>query len=120
MSTFRYLTFGAVAVAAVAGVAGHAYAQSAAAKAAVDAAKARGVVGEQADGFLGFVAGGGDAALQAAVREINAGRAALYRQTAAETGVTAAVAGQATAEKLFARLPAGQYYRPASGGWVRK
>lgn len=42
------LTFGS-------GVADFAMAQSPADKAAVDAAKARGVVGEQSDGFLGIV-----------------------------------------------------------------
>jgi uncharacterized protein len=120
MSLLRQLTIAGAAVAAIAGTAGVVHAQSAAAKAAVDAAKARGIVGEQGDGFLGFVAGGGDAALQAAVREINAGRAALYRQIAAETGVTAEVAGQATATRLFERLPAGQYYRPLGGAWTRK
>lgn len=119
MSAIRTLALGA-AVAAVAGLAGVAFAQSGAAKAQIDAAKARGVVGEQADGLLGFVSGAGDAALQAAVREINAGRMALYRETATKTGVTPAVAAQATAERLRAALPAGQYYKPLGGGWVRK
>lgn len=120
MSTMRNITFGVAAVAAVAGLAGVAVAQSGAAKAAVDAAKARGAVGEQGDGYVGFVAGGGDAALQTAVREINAGRAALYRETAAKTGVTAEVAGQATATRLEARIPSGQFFKPLNGGWVRK
>jgi uncharacterized protein YdbL (DUF1318 family) len=94
-------------------------AQSAAAKAAVDAAKAQGLVGEQGDGYLGIVRGG-DAALSAAVAEINAGRAAVYRETAAKTGTTAAAAGQATAIQLLARLPAGQYYKPLEGAWTKK
>ena len=51
------------AVAAVVGVmiAGAAHADIAAAKATVDAAKLDGVVGEQSDGYLGFVKGGSDA-----------------------------------------------------------
>lgn len=97
-----------------------AQAQSAAAKALVDAAKARGEVGEQGDGFLGFVRGSGDAALAAAVAEINAGRAAVYRETAQRTGVTADAAGQATARQLESRLPAGQYFKPLGGDWSRK
>ena len=96
-----------------------ALADIAASKAAVDAAKAQGVVGEQADGFLGIVKGG-DTALRAAVAEINAGRAGAYRDTAAKTGVTAEAAGQATARQLFARLPAGQFYKTEGGAWMVK
>ena len=96
-----------------------AFAQSVAAKAAVDAGKAQGEVGEQGDGYLGIVRGG-DAALTAAVAEINAGRAAVYRDTAAKTGVTAAAAGQAAAQQLFARLQPGQYYKPLEGSWTKK
>ena len=94
-------------------------AQSAAAKAAVDAGKASGVVGEQADGFLGVVSGG-DAATRAAVAEINAARAALYKDTAAKTGATPEAAGQATAKQLYARLAPGQYWKPLDGGWTKK
>jgi len=97
-----------------------ALAQSASAKAAVDAAKARGVVGEQGDGYLGFVSGSADPAVKAAVDEINAGRAKVYKDTAAKTGVTESAAGQATALQLFARLPTGAYYRPVGGDWTRK
>jgi uncharacterized protein YdbL (DUF1318 family) len=96
-----------------------AFADIAASKAAVDAAKAQGVVGEQADGFLGIVKGG-DAAIRAAVAEINAGRASAYSDTAAKTGVSAAAAGQATARQLIARLPAGQFYKNESGAWAQK
>lgn len=120
MSPIRNLAFAAAAIAVVAGPASVAVAQSSAAKALVDAAKARGTVGEQADGFLGFVSGSGDPALQAAVQEINQGRARLYAQTAARTQVTPEAAGQATAEKLRATLPAGQYYKPLGGGWTRR
>src|SRR3954469_8319876 len=75
-----------------------ALAQSDAAKMQIDSAKARGVVGEQADGYLGFVTPAAEPALAAAVAEINAGRGQVYRETAARTGVTADAAGQATAQ----------------------
>lgn len=94
-------------------------AQSAAAKAAVDAAKASGVVGEQADGYLGVVSGG-DASLRAAVAEINTGRAGAYKDIAAKSGVTPEAAGQATAKQLYARLAPGQYWKPLDGGWTKK
>jgi uncharacterized protein YdbL (DUF1318 family) len=94
-------------------------AQSAAAKAAVDAGKASGTVGEQADGYLGVVSGG-DAALRAAVADINAGRAAAYKDNAAKSGATPEAAGQATAKQLYARLAPGQYWKPLDGGWTKK
>lgn|SRR5687768_2014855 len=97
-----------------------AIAQTAAAKAAVDAAKAAGIVGEQADGFLGFVKPG-DAALQAAVAEINAGRAQLYREAAAKNNVSAQAAGaSAYTNVVQARIKPGEYFKPAGGGWTRK
>ena len=98
-----------------------AVAQSAGAKAAVDAAKAAGVVGEQSDGFLGFVTGGADPAVRAAVAEINAGRASVYQQAAAKTGATPAAAGaSAFVTAIQPRIQPGQYYKPNGGGWVRK
>jgi uncharacterized protein YdbL (DUF1318 family) len=89
-------------------------------KATVDAAKAAGTVGEQADGYLGYVTGSADPATTAAVSAINAARADVYRQTAAKTGVTPDAAAQATGAQLIAKVPAGQFYKPLSGGWTKK
>ena len=100
--------------------AGAAFSQTPAQKAQVDVAKTQGVVGEMGDGFLGFVTTDADAALKTAVAAINAGRAAAYADTAAKTGVTAEAAGQATARQLYARIPAGQWYKPLGGSWTRK
>ena len=98
-----------------------AQAQSASTKATVDAAKSAGIVGEQADGFLGFVTGAADPAIKAAVAETNAGRAELYNQAGAKNGVTPAAAGAAAFETVVkAKLRPGDYYKPAGGGWTRK
>lgn len=98
-----------------------AMAQTASAKAVVDAAKAAGIVGEQADGFLGFVTATADPALKNAVAEINAGRAQLYREAAARNGVSPEAAGAATFRQVVeTRLKPGEYYRLNGGGWVRK
>ena len=95
--------------------------QASQAKATVDAAKAAGVVGEQADGYLGFVGGGADPALREAVAEINAGRAQVYREAAAKSGATPQAAGaSAYANAIQPRLQPGQYYKPSGGGWTRK
>ncbi|TAJ71060.1 MAG: DUF1318 domain-containing protein [Phenylobacterium sp.] len=90
-------------------------------KAAVDAAKAAGVVGEQADGFLGFVKPSSDPALKAAVDDINSGRAALYREAAAKNGVTPAAAGaSAYTTVVQGRIKPGEFFKPAGGGWTKK
>lgn len=109
-------------VVAVVGVmiAGAAHADVAAAKATVDAAKLDGVVGEQSDGYLGFVKAGSDA-IKGAVAEINAGRAQVYAQAAAKNGVTPEAAGAAAFQSVvMGKLKPGEFYKPAGGGWVRK
>lgn len=97
-----------------------AFADLASDKAAVDAAKAAGTVGEQADGYLGLVSGSADAAVTAAVNEINNGRRAVYAQTASKSGTTPDAAGQATGAQLIGRTPAGQFIKPLGGAWTKK
>jgi uncharacterized protein YdbL (DUF1318 family) len=117
----RRLALAAIMTAALAATAAPSFAaDAAAAKTLVDAAKARGQVGEQGDGYIGFVQNSDDVELRSAVAVINAGRAEVYRDTAAKTGVTPAAAGQATAQQLLGRVPSGQYYKPLEGGWARK
>lgn len=96
-------------------------AQTAAQKAQIDAAKAEGIVGEQADGYLGFRTPSSDAGLQTAVSTTNDARRRAYASSAAQAGTTADVAGARMFEgQLLARIPAGQWYRNASGQWVQK
>ena len=110
-----------IPVAAVAGTLIAGPTLAATAKATVDAAKAAGVVGERNDGYLGFVKGGGDPAVEAAVAEINAGRAQLYRGAAAKNGVTPEAAGAAAYQSVVQlKLRPGEYYQSSDGGWVRK
>jgi uncharacterized protein YdbL (DUF1318 family) len=120
MQTRDMLACGVGLMAALA-IAPAAVAQSAEAKASVDQAKAAGIVGEQGDGFLGFVTGAADPALRAAVAEINAGRAGVYREAAARSGATPEAAGaSAFVNAVLPRVKPGQFYRPNGGGWVRK
>ncbi len=88
-------------------------------KAVVDAAKVAGTVGEQGDGYLGVVTSA-DGTVTAALTAINAGRAAVYADTAAKSGVTRDAAGQATGSTLIARAPAGQMVKPLGGAWSKK
>lgn len=110
-----------IPVAVVAGTLIAGPALAATAKVTVDTAKAAGVVGEKNDGFLGFVRGPGDAEVQAAVAEINAGRAQLYRGAAAKNGVTPEAAGAAAYQSVVQlKLRPGDYYQTTDGAWVQK
>lgn len=110
-----------IPVAAIAGTLIAGSALAATAKATVDAAKAAGVVGEQNDGYLGFVKGRGDPAVDAAVAEINAGRAQLYRGAAAKNGVTVEAAGAAAYQSVVQlKLRPGDHYQTSNGAWVQK
>lgn len=100
--------------------AGATHAQSPAAKETVVAAKSAGQIGEQGDGFLGLVSGSASAEVQAAIAEINAGRASAYKDIATKTGVTEHAAGEATARQLIPRIPPGGYYKPLGESWTRK
>lgn len=112
--------FIAVAAAAALGVAGGVMAQTAGQKALVDAAKAEGKVGEQADGYLG-IRTQVEADTRAAVEAVNNGRREAYSRSAAQAGTTAAVAGTRMFEtQLLPRIATGQWYRNAQGQWVQK
>jgi uncharacterized protein YdbL (DUF1318 family) len=92
----------------------------AASKVVVDQAKSQGILGEQADGYLGLVTGTATPDIVGAMQAINAGRSEAYAQTSQRTGVTPQAAGEATALQLLEKVPPGQYFRPAGGGWVKK
>jgi len=115
MSNFKNI----FAAAALMLLATPAFADLAADKAAVDAAKAAGTVGEQADGYLGIVSSA-DGTVTAAVNEINAGRRAVYTQTATKSGVSPDAAGQATGAQLIGKVPPGQFFKPLGGAWTKK
>jgi uncharacterized protein YdbL (DUF1318 family) len=121
MQRRNFLALGVAAGAALLVASAPAFAQTAQAKAAVDAAKAAGVVGEQADGYLAFVKPSSDADIKAAVAEINAGRAQVYREAAARNGVTPEAAGASAFETVIrGRLKPGEYFRSPGGAWAQK
>ena len=86
----------------------------------VEAARAKGQVGEQADGYLGFVVpAAGD--LKARVDQINIKRRAFYPDLAAKRGVTVNEVGAATGcELLQNRVAPGEYYRDENGSWKQR
>ncbi len=119
--SFRKLFVVTAAVAALGVAAGAAFAQTAAQKSMIDAAKAQGAVGEQADGYLGFRVPSSDAALTEAVQVTNAARREAYARSAQAAGTTADVAGARMFEgQLLPRISTGQWYRNAQGQWVQR
>lgn len=119
--TLRKLFVVGAALVALGAAAGAVTAQTPAQKATIDAAKAEGVVGEQADGFLGFRTPSSDPALQTAVATTNAARRQAYADRAALAGTTADVAGARMFEsQLLPRIATGQWYRDTQGQWVRR
>ncbi len=111
---------GVVALAMGAAIAGSALAQTSAQKALIDAAKSRGEVGEQADGFVG-VRTATDADTREAITITNTARRQAYANRGAEAGVSAAVAGARMFEsQLLPRIRSGEWFRNAQGQWVQR
>ena len=86
----------------------------------LDAAKAQGLVGEQADGYLGIVTSSPSAEVTVLVNDVNTKRRAQYERIAQKNGITLgdveALAGQKTIDKT----KPGNYVRPAGAGWQKK
>ncbi len=118
--TFRKFFVLGAAVVALGVAAGAAFAQTPAQKSLIDAAKAQGVVGEQADGYLG-IRTSADPALQTAVAATNSARRQVYAASAADVGTSTEVAAARMFEsQLLPRISSGQWYRNASGQWVQR
>lgn len=97
-----------------------AFAQTASAKSIVDNAKAKGLVGERIDGYLGLVMGSVSPEVQSAVNEINIRRKSLFTKLAREQGVEIAVISRLTGEKLIAKTRAGEKTMGDDGVWRTK
>lgn len=89
-------------------------------KATVDAAKAAGTVGEQADGYLGLVDGSASAQVRAAVNDINIQRKQAYTKMARDKGESVDNVAKVFALEIIGRVPPGQMVRDANGNWKRK
>lgn len=82
--------------------------------------RATGLVGEQADGYLGLV-GSASADVRSQVDSINIQRRAYYTDLASRRSATIEEVAAATACTLFAtRVGPNQYYRLPDGVWRRR
>jgi uncharacterized protein YdbL (DUF1318 family) len=104
-----------VGVALAAGTAAHAMQGDAAGQ-----LRGSGLVGEQADGYLGLV-GNAPADVRSQMEQVNIQRRAAYTRLATERGATIEEVAAATACQLFAsRVAPDQYYRLPDGVWRRR
>jgi uncharacterized protein YdbL (DUF1318 family) len=89
--------------------------------AAISQARASGLVGEQADGYLGFVPGASISAdLRGRVEQNNIQRRQLYARRAAERNVSVNEMAAAVACEVFERrIAVGEHYRDEAGQWRR-
>jgi uncharacterized protein len=90
--------------------------------AVVDAARAAGAVGEQADGLLGYPPGANASAdVRARVDQINIRRRAAYAERATASGATPTEMAAAVACQIFAsRIAVGERYRNEAGQWRQR
>ncbi|HVI90955.1 MAG TPA: YdbL family protein [Dongiaceae bacterium] len=86
----------------------------------LDGARAKGLVGERPDGYVGPV-GAPSPDIQSLIASVNAQRLAKYQSIAKQKGVPVEQIGALTAEKLInENLQPGWYYMDSGGNWVKK
>jgi len=85
-------------------------------------ARASGLIGEQADGYLGFVPGATISAdLRGRVEQNNIQRRQLYTRRATERGASVNEMAAAVACEVFdRRIAMGERYRDANGQWRQR
>jgi uncharacterized protein len=90
--------------------------------AALAQARASGLIGEQADGYLGFAPGATISAdLRGRVEQNNIQRRALYTRRAAERNVSVNEMAAAVACEVFERrIAVGERYRNEQGQWRQR
>jgi uncharacterized protein YdbL (DUF1318 family) len=81
-------------------------------------AKSSGLVGEQANGYLGIVKS--SPGVQQLIESVNNARKHHYANIAANNNTSIAIVEKLAAKKAIEMTPAGQYVRLPSGDWVKK
>lgn len=84
----------------------------------LDEAKAKGLVGEKSNGYLGLVSPGNGEA-QALANEVNQKRRQAYEEIARRNGTSMSAVEALAGEKAVANTKPGNFVE-GSGGWVKK
>lgn len=83
-------------------------------------AKEQGLVGEQRDGYVGFVVSSPPADVVALVEQVNNERRSRYQEIAQENGITVNQVAAVAYERAVQATQAGHFVQNANGQWVRK
>ena len=83
-------------------------------------AKSQGLIGEQRDGYVGFVVTNVPAEIAALVQQVNTERRQRYQQIAQENGIAIAQVQALAYQQAVDATQAGHYLQNASGAWVKK
>lgn len=118
LSALALLGGGFVTLTAI-GVSEPAVAQTVSAKSIIDAAKARGTIGETPAGYLAIV-GGETAAERNAMNEINIGRKAIYTRKARAENLQVEVVAAIFGEKQIMKARPGAKVMSSNGSWRTK
>ncbi|MDY0882504.1 YdbL family protein [Dongia soli] len=87
----------------------------------LDGARAKGLIGERPDGYVGIVSGNAGADIQKLVQDVNEQRRTKYEQIAKQKGVPVEQIGAITAEKIIQeKLQPGWYFMDSGGKWIKK
>ncbi len=85
----------------------------------LDDAKSAGLVGEQANGYLGVVSASAGSEIKALVEDINTKRKAKYQEIASNKNIPLSQVEQLAGAKVIERANAGEYIKTGSS-WTKK
>ena len=92
---------------------------SAANAADLTSAKASGVIGEQANGYIGFVKKASEE-VQYLVKEVNSKRKAKYKKIAKSQNIPLSNVEKIAGKKAMGKTLSGNYIKPAGKVWIKK
>ena len=82
--------------------------------------KAEGLIGEQADGYIGLVSNNVPADIKKLVDDVNARRKAGYQKIAKQQGVSLSEVEKVGGNTAFEKTLRGNYIRDPNGTWRKK
>jgi uncharacterized protein YdbL (DUF1318 family) len=83
-------------------------------------AKARGLVGERNDGYVGYVVTPPDAEVKEVVKDVNGKRRAKFSETAKSNKLEIEQVAHRFSQRAVKATASGNYYQDANGTWVKK
>lgn len=83
-------------------------------------AKAKGWVGEQADGYVGIVDASAPADVAALVKAVNGKRKQGYADIAKQNGTSLAAVAARAGERNIEKTQAGHFVKRSGAGWAKK